>query len=231
MAKVRKKKQEDIDFGEWNCPKSWNDINLGLYQDIEQYYIDNKDNVNIIDILHILCDKTKDEVNALPLQFIEKILEQLTFLNEQPQVEPSNKVEINGEPYIVHTDRELRTGEFVATDMVIKSDSHDYATLMAILCRKEGEEYDSKFENEILPDRVELFKKQPITKILPIVNFFLQLYILSTAPSQLSSLIEEGLSLTQESIENSRRNGDLSMLSTWLLMRKLNKLKKSIRHI
>ena len=222
---------EDIDFGQWICPKSWDDITLEKYMEIEQYYLNTEGKVNIIDILHIICNKTKDEVNALPIVFVEKILEQIAFIQEQPQVEPSNKVDINGEAYIVHTDRELRTGEFVAADMAIKSDSHDYATLMAILCRKEGEEYDSKFENEILPDRIELFKKQPITKILPIITFFLQLYILSTAPSQLSSLIEEGLSLTQESIENSRRNGDLSMLSTWLLMRKLNKLKKSIRHI
>ena len=207
MAKVRKKKQEDIDFGQWICPKSWDDISLGLYQEIEQYYLNTEGKVNIIDILHILCDKTKDEVNALPIVFVEKILEQIAFIQEQPIVEPSNKIVIDGEAYIVHTDKTLRFGEYVAADSVIKQENNDYATLLAILCRKEGEVYDSQFEAEKLDERVELFKKQPITKILPIVNFFLQSYLLTEGISQVYSQLREGVSQLAKSIKSSQNLG------------------------
>ena len=42
----------------------------------------------------------------------------------------------------------LKTGEFVAIDTILKSDPHDYISIFAVLCRKDGEIYDSKFEAE-----------------------------------------------------------------------------------
>ena len=82
-----------------------------------------------------------------------------------------------GETYMVNYQSKLKTGEYVATDAVIKSDAHNYAAILAILCRKENEAYDSKYENEVLPSRVEMWEKQPITKVMPIVNFFLNLFM------------------------------------------------------
>lgn len=224
MAKVKKNK--DIDYGEWVTPQSWDDITLEKYMEIEQYYLNTEGKVNIIDILHILCNKTQDEVNALPIVFVEKILEQISFIQEQPQVEPSNRVEINGEAYIVHTDKTLRFGEYVAADSVIKQENHDYATLLAILCRKEGEVYDSQFEAEKLDERVELFKKQPITKILPIVNFFLQSYLLTEGISQVYSQLREEVSQLAKSTRNLQNLGVFKKLYlNWQVKRILKLLK------
>lgn len=220
---------EIIDLGEWKTPVSWNDITVEKFSELERFYEDKDASFDTIDVLHTLTDKTADEVRALPLTFVEKILEQMSFLQTAPEVkEPSKSLEIDGETYTVHTEREMRTGEFVAVDTVLKADRHDYASIMAILCRKDGEEYDSKFENEILPDRIELFKKQPITKILPIVTFFLSCWVISTAPSQLSSLIEEELNRTLKNLENSRSVG---VFKKRYMKWRMKNLRKSLRSI
>ena len=41
--------------------------------------------------------------------------------------------------------------------------------------RKEGEIFDAKFENEILPSRIEFWKNVSVMKVMPIVSFFLEL--------------------------------------------------------
>ena len=97
-----------IDYGVWTCPKSWDDITLKKYQDIEIFY-EGKDKHDVRDIIHILCDKTPDEVNALPLEFLDEIMENMLFLNEAPKIEkPSNIIEIDKEKYQVNIMEKLK---------------------------------------------------------------------------------------------------------------------------
>lgn len=220
------------DFGEWNLPTSWDEVTLEMFQKIEKYYSDKDKNFDVRDVLDIFTSHTKDEINELPIEFTEKLMNKLSFLTTQPNFgKPSPSIEIDGEKYTVNVLEKLKTGEYVAVDTVIKADQHNYAAMLAILCRKDGELYDSKFEAEVFENRQKLFEKQPITKVMPIVSFFLELYAVSTMPTLLSSEVEEELNHIQKSIETSRANGDLSALSTKRLMRKLKKLRKSISSI
>ena len=223
------KNENIIDLGVWNVPKSWDEVTLKQYQEIERYYENKEENFDVRKVLHILTNHTEDEINMLPLDFLEKIMGSLTFLQEPiKEEEPRNWIEINGERYTVHTEQQLKTGEYVASDTALKGDKHNYAGLLAILCRKEGELYDSKFEAEVLEDRIKLFEKQPITKILCIIGFFLQLYITSMTPTLLSSKIREAIDLTRRDIETSAKNGEVSKRSMKSAMKKLRKLEKSI---
>ena len=220
------------DFGKWICPTNWNEVTLKQFSEIERYYSDKDKKFNVIDVLHILCDKSIDEINALPISFSEKLLEKLSFLQDTPNWgEPTNKIEIDGTMYIINVMEKLKTGEYVAVDTILKSDPHNYAAIMAVLCRKEGEKYDSKFEAEEFEKRVEMFDKQPVTSIMRLVGFFLNLYMVLETPSLLSSEIREGISHIRRDIENSKKNGALSALSTKRLMKKLKKLEKSINSI
>lgn len=220
------------DFGEWNCPTKWDDITLKVYQEIEKYYKDKDEKFDVRDVLHILTNKTDDEINELPAEFLDTILTHLIFLTTTPDVgEPSNKIVIDGVEYSINVMEKLKLGEYVAVDNVIKADASDYASMLAILCRKEGEIYDSKFEAEEFEKRKEMFEKQPVTKILPIVGFFLNLYIVSERHSQLYSLVEEGINLTQQSIDNSQKIGVSKRLYLNWQMRKLRKSLKSIKRI
>lgn len=221
-----------IDFGSWTVPVSWDELTLEMFQEIEKYYSNNDKDFDIREVLHIFTNKTEDEINALPITFTNELMNKMIFLKDKPNdYEPSNFIEIDGVRYGINVMEKLKTGEYVAIDTILKSDPHDYISILAVLCRKNGEIYDSKFEAEVFEERQKLFAKQPVTKIMPLISFFLNLYIVRKTHSLLYSEVEEGLNLMEQNIESSRANGDLSALSTRRLMKKLRKLRKSLKSI
>ena len=231
MAKITVEK----DFGEWKVPQSWDDLTLGKFQELERLYDGDDDKerkFDVRDVLDLMTDRTKDEINELPIEFTDMLLRKMYWLHEQPDFgKPSNKVIIDGVQYTVHNENEMKFGEYVALDTALKGDKHNYAAMLAILCRKEGEVFDAKFENEILPSRIEFWKNVSVMKVMPIVSFFLELSSMSLQVSQLSSEIQEGINHILKHIETSKRNGVFSALYTKWQVRKLKKLQKSIKNI
>ena len=231
MAKITVEK----DFGEWKVPSSWDDLTLGKFQELERLYDgdDEKERkFDVRDVLDLMTDRTKDEINELPIEFTDSLLRKMYWLHEQPDFgKPSNKVTIDGVQYTVHNENEMKFGEYVALDTAMKGDKHNYAAMLAILCRKDGEIFDAKFENEILPSRIEFWKNVSVMKVMPIVSFFLELSSMSLQVSQLSLEIQEGINHILKHIETSKRNGVFSALYTKWQVRKLKKLQKSIKNI
>lgn len=229
MAKIEK------DFGEWKVPQSWDDLTLGKFQELERLYDGEEDKerkFDVRDVLDLMTDRTKDEINELPIEFTDMLLRKMYWLHEQPDFgKPSNKVIIDGVQYTVHNENEMKFGEYVALDTALKGDKHNYAAMLAILCRKDGEIFDAKFENEILPSRIEFWKNVSVMKVMPIVSFFLELSSMSLQVSQLSLEIQEGINHILKHIETSKQNGVFSALYTRWQMRKLKKLQKSIKNI
>lgn len=221
-----------IDYGEWTVTTDWSQVTLKQYQEIERYYEDKDKQFDIREVLHIFCNRTVDEINALPAEFLETIMTHLVFLQTKPEEkEPRNWVEVNGERYTVHTENKLKVGEYIAADTAMKGDKHNYAAILAILCRKDGEVYDSRFENEVLEDRIKMWEQVPVIDVLPVVGFFLQLYITLQMPSLLSSKVKEALDLGRQDIMNLHKNGRISKHCMKSAMKKLQRLEQSINII
>ena len=221
-----------IDFGSWTVPTSWDELTLKQFQEIEKYYSNKDKDFDIREVLHIFTNKTEDEINALPITFTNELMNKLMFLKDKPKdYEPSNFIDIDGVRYSINIMEKLKTGEFVAIDTILKSDPHDYISIFAVLCRKDGEIYDSKFEAEEFDKRVELMGKQPAIKMLPLIAFFFNLYIVRMTHSQLYSEVEEGLNLIQQNIDNSENLGVFKRRSLNSQMKKLRKLLKSNKSI
>ena len=229
MAKVTVEK----DFGEWKVPSSWDDLTLGKFQELERLYDgDEERKFDVRDVLDLMTDRTKDEINELPIEFTDMLLRKMYWLHEQPDFgKPSNKITVDGVQYTVHNENEMKFGEYVALDTALKGDKHNYAAMLAILCRKDGEIFDSKFENEVLPSRIEFWKNVSVMKVMPIVSFLLELSSMSLQVSQLSLEIQEGINHILKHIETSKQNGVFSALYTKWQVRKLKKLHKSIKNI
>lgn len=225
---MKKEKSIDVNF-EINFPTSWEEITLKQYQDIEALY-EEKD-ASMLDILGVISDKTAKELKTLPFDvFEETILPKLSFLYEKPhQKEPTNKIVIKGETYFVNFMEKMKTGEFVDSQTVLQKDKHNYAMLLAILCRKQGEIYDDDFIANVLPDRVKMFEEQPITEILPIVSFFLQLWTQLNLPFLLYMKTEEALNQLAQDIKDSRKIGVGRKAFLKWQMKKLRKSLKSIK--
>lgn len=221
-----------INFGEWKCPRSWNEVTLKQFQEIEAYYDGKDKDFDVREVMHIFCGKSIDEVNALPVEFIDTIMTNLLFLQEKPvEGKPSNSIVIGGVTYMVNIMEKLKVGEYVAVDTVMKGDKHNYAAILAILCRKEGEKYDSRFEAEVLDGRIKMYEGVSVVDVLPVIGFFLECYMTSVLPSLLSSRIREGISHIRRDIETSERNGEVSRRSMKSQMRKLRKLEKYLDSI
>lgn len=221
-----------IDLGKWTTPKSWDELTLKQFQAIEKYYSDKDKKFDVREVLELFTDHSRDEIDQLPIDFVDKLLNELTWLHEAPTWgESTNNIEIDGEKYQVNVMEKLKTGEYIAVDTVLKSDKNNYAAIMAILCRKEGELFDSKFENEVLGDRIKMWEKVGVTKVMPIISFFFELWLVSQKNTQLYSMVEEAISLTRKDIENSHKDGALSKRSMKSAMKKLKKLEKSIKSI
>lgn len=221
-------KEDIIDFGTFSVPTRWEDLDLATYSEIERYYGDEDKKFDVREVLHIFTHKTVDEINQLPAEFMQILLEKLSFLQTKPEIaEPSNKIIVNGEEYMINIFEKMKTGEYVASDAVIKGDKHDYASILAILCRKKDEVYDSHFEAELFEKRREMWGKQPVVKILPLVNFFLQLWYVQGMNSQLYSQVEEAVNHIQQNIDNSPKIGVFKRLYLNWRMKKLKRLLKS----
>lgn len=219
---------DNIDYGQWTVPTSWDEITLKMFEDIERYYDDKDKKFDARDVLQIFTNKSMDEINALPMELTEMLMDKLLFLQEKPQdVEPSNKVKIDGEEYIINVMEKLKTGEYVTIDTILKGDKYDYGSILAVICRKKDEVYDSKFEAEVFENRKEMWERQPIMKIMPTLGFFLNLYMTLRIPTQLSLEVEEELNRIQKRIETSEKLGAFRKRYLNWRMRRLRKLLKS----
>lgn len=214
------------DYGQWKVPSSWDEITLKMYSGLEK--LEKKE--DLIDVIPILCNKTKDEVMSLPTEFLDKIIAKLSWLQESPRfAEPSPEIKIGKDTYMINTESKLRTGEYLAVDTVVKSDPTNYSAMLAILCRKPNEEYDVRFENEILEDRIKFWESRSILDVMPLIGFFINCSLIYQTITQTYSMVEEALKSTQENINNSVQTGDLSVWQSILLKRKLKRLKRYIK--
>lgn len=221
-----------IDFGKWTLPKSWDELTLKQFQEIEKYYSDKDKKFDVRDVLEVFTDHSRDEIDQLPISFVNKLLEELIWLEEKPTIgEPCCWVDIDGIIYSINVMNKLKTGEFISIDTILKSDPYDYASIFAVICRRDGEIYDSKFEAEVFDDRVKLMGSQPMVKMMPLIAFFLDLYVASKTLSLLYSEVEEGLNHIQQSIDNSERIGVFRRRYLNLRMKKLRKLLESNKSI
>lgn len=217
-----------MDFGKVTIPTKWEDITLKQFCELMRVY--DKDDKDILDVLEVLSGRTKSELRQMPADFIDTMLQHLQFMNIPLNVEADSKIVINGEEYKVNHTEKLKFGEWTDAETVLKE--KDYAGLLAILARKDGEIYDDDFIANELEKRVELFNSLPITKALVLLNFFLKLklrYILYSQKSLENS--KEAVESLVQSIKSSLKDGDGKKLDLIYAKIKLRRLEKSLKCI
>ena len=230
---AKRNKEVIMNFGEWKIADKWEDVSLRQFTELMK--LNDNGIKDVRDVIAILSDHTKDEINLLPIDFIESMMARLTFLNKAPEVNNSNEIEIDGEVYFVNVMEKLKTGEFVDINTAIQSDSSNYAAFLAILCRKKDEQYNDDFIANKLDERIEMYNNQPITKILPVIGFFLNLWRISKAPSQnCMTEIQQTANQLLKDTETSLRSGGYKKLSLKHLMKvwwNIRKYKKCMRQL
>ena len=163
---TKRNKEVIMNFGEWKIADKWEDVSLRQFTELMK--LNDNGIKDVRDVIAILSDHTKDEINLLPIDFIESMMARLTFLNKAPEVNNSNEIEIDGEVYFVNVMEKLKFGEFVDVNSAIQSDALNYASFLAILCRKKDEQYNDDFIADKLEERIEMYNKNTKDDIIKV---------------------------------------------------------------
>ena len=227
---ARKKKEVVKDFGKIKIPTKWEEVTLGQFEKIMKLTGgENKGRVDVMSLLSLLTGQDEDYINSLPASFVETLMAHLVFLNDNPRTydNTSSQIKIGGNIYSICFLGELRFGEYVEVNESIKNDPLDYSSILAILCRKDGEAFDEDYVANKFKQRKEMFQQQPVTEILPLIGFFLKLFLLSRAnSSHCLTGLESATSQLLMHINSSVSNGDGGKRSLSWRMRTTQKLKK-----
>ena len=231
----RKERIVAKDFGNITVPTSWDEITLKQFITLMKLQEEEgKEEVNIVDIMAVLTGTDKKYIYSLPSDFANTIMAHLLFLNKPLKEEPKAEVVIDGNLYKINYMEKLKFGEYTDANTVMANDKFDYASLLAILCRREGEIYDDDYIAEHLDERIEMWNNQPITKVYPLVCFFLLLSTLSG--KHLEHYMTDAEQVIDQSlthIEDSLKNGAVKKFSlNYVKARwKLKKLRKCMSQL
>ena len=218
---------KDTDFGKWEVPTSWDDVTLRQIQELDALH---EAAPSLTKVVSVLTGKPLEIVEQLPLQFTNSIISKMDFIREQPNVEPSPSCVIGGERYSVNVTEEMKLLEFVAVEDILKNNKDDAAGILAVVCRKSSEVYDSEFENKVFAERKEMFLNASCMAVLPVISFFLLRWSLSNQTSQrYSMLLTECKNLTTSCLQDLEKNGGGVGFFTRCSARR--KLKRLLRHL
>lgn len=209
---------------------------------------DEKYNLTDKDLLRIFTNFDMEKYDVLPVELYNSIMSNFSFvLEDMPQWKPSKHLSYNGTEFVVNTMEALKVKEYEDAEMILRNNMYDYPSLLAVLCRKVtgtktdnvtglswevNEVYDSEFANKIFDARREMFAKMPITKVMPLISFFLLKGLECNNLSQ-NSITTLGHQL-DEVVGNMLDSINSMGLRKWLYlpqMIKLKKYKKSINSI
>lgn len=209
---------------------------------------DEKYNLTDKDLLRIFTNFDMDKYDILPVELYNSIMSNFSFvLEDMPQWKPSNHLSYNGMEFVINTMEALKVKEYEDAEMILRNNIYDYPSLLAVLCRKVtgtktdnvtglswevNEVYDSEFANKIFDSRREMFAKIPITKVMPVITFFLLrgLECNNLSQNSITTLAQQLDEVVGNMLDSIKSMG----LRKWLYlpqMTKLKKYKKSINSI
>ena len=226
---------EKINLGQYHVAESWEDVKLLQWQNYVRNASSKEDNsVDIISTLETFSDIPRSVINQMPTDLFESVIGRLKWITEQPDQTPSQSVEISGETYTINVMEKLKVKEYLDLNTVIENDKFNYSMIFAILCRKQGEEYDEEFIADKLPDRLEMFEQMNCVDGMKLISFFLTCWVELETRSRNSLVINSIKADAIELARNIRTSLKPGIFTTVLHLPqiiKLRKLEKSLEKI
>lgn len=226
---------EKIQLGKYKVAEKWEDVTLLQWQNYVRNASNKEDNsVDIISTLETFSDIPRSIINQMPTDLFESVIGRLKWITEQPDQTPTQSVEISGETYTINVMEKLKVKEYLDLNTVIENDKFNYSMIFAILCRKQGEEYDEEFIADKLPDRLEMFEQMNCVDGMKLIAFFLTCWVELETRSRNSLVVQaikEDAQKLVKSIRSSLKPMDYITPSRVRQILTLRKLEKSIKNI
>ena len=223
---------EKINLGQYHVAESWEDVKLLQWQNYVRNASSKEDNsVDIISTLETFSDIPRSVINQMPTDLFESVIGRLKWITEQPDQTPSQSVEISGETYTINVMEKLKVKEYLDLNTVIENDKFNYSMIFAILCRKQGEEYDEEFIADKLPDRLEMFEQMNCVDGMKLISFFLTCWVELETRSRNSLVINSIKADAIELARNIRTSLKPGIFTTVLHLPQIIKLRKLERYL
>lgn len=228
---------DKIYLGKYNIATKWEDITLlqwsNYVRTTQQYKEENKE-MDIITTLEHFSNIPREVIYQIPTDLFERLLNNLKFIDEEPKIEPSNKVTINNEVYAINTMYKLKVKEYMDLNTILENDKYNYPVIFAILCRKQDEEYDENFISDVMEKRIQMFENISVIEGMKLIAFFLDLYKTYAIHLQSSLMVQD---LKQTLLELVRKEKNLLKPMDYITPSKvpqimtLRKLEKSLKNL
>ena len=226
---------EKIQLGKYKVAEKWEDVTLLQWQNYVRNASSKEDNsVDIISTLETFSDIPRNIINQMPTDLFESVIGRLKWITETPDQTPTQSVEISGETYTINVMEKLKVKEYLDLNTVIENDKFNYSMIFAILCRKQGEEYDEEFIADKLPDRLEMFENMNCVDGMKLIAFFLTCWVELETRSRnclVAQTIKEDAIELARSIRTSLKPGVCTTVLHLPQIIKLRKLEKSLKKI
>ena len=223
---------EKINLGQYHVAESWEDVTLLQWQNYVRNASSKEDNsVDIISTLETFSDIPRSIINQIPTDLFEKVIERLKWITEQPDQTPSQSVEIRGETYSINVMEKLKVKEYLDLNTVIENDKFNYSMIFAILCRKQGEEYDEEFIADKLPDRLEMFEQMNCVDGMKLIAFFLTCWVELETRSRNCLVVQAIKEDAQKLVKSIRTSLKPGICTTVLHLPQIIKLRKLERYL
>lgn len=208
----------------YNVPESWNDVTLGQYEKWFDYVADSK--IKEVELVSKISTIPFDLLSTLPLSFYTDVLNMVSFAFAGNDFKPSNKIVIGDEVYSISIKDELTLAQYVDVEATFEEDGNDsrLSEILAIVCLKKGEKYDSK----VLKERKKLFQDLKMNEVFPLLAFFLELKKNLLKITTFYSKVVEQANQFADLIRTSAENGDGIKLLPRLQRMKYRSLMKSL---
>ncbi|MCS2775479.1 hypothetical protein NXW80_14740 [Bacteroides fragilis] len=209
----------------YNVPESWDDVTLGQYEKWFDYVADTK--MKEVELVSLISTIPFDLLSTLPLSFYTDVLNMVSFAFAGNDFKPSNKIIIDDAVYSVSVKDELTLAQYVDVEATFEEEGNDsrLSEILAIVCLKKGEKYDSK----ILKERKKSFQDLKMNEVFPLLAFFLQLKKNLLMITTFYSKVVEQTNQFASLIRTSAENGDGIRLLPKLQMMKYRSLMKSLQ--
>lgn len=134
--------------------KNWNEINLGLFSEIES--IANSD-MNDVDkttyFLALLTETDVKTIEGLEITEYGKLVNEINFINSMPKVEIKNEYVINGKEYELCCNMQnLTVAQYIDFQNLYKDIDNNKSALMAVFLIPKGKKYGEYDINEVKRD-------------------------------------------------------------------------------
>lgn len=246
------KKEEVIkDFGTVTVADSWDKVTLKMFENfmaVSDKAKKEERDLTVYDVLPVFSDLTRERIEQMPVSMVDAVMSRLSFCEyAMPEYKPTNLIKIGDDEYMINFYEHMKEKEYEDVMLITKNDPYDYAGILAVLCRKvtgekidelskntwkRTEDYTSEFANVLYEARKDFWEAMPITKVMPLMAFFLSRWAELNLTSQDFSLrTKEQLDQLVSDIETSLPDMGLPKWRLMLCRIKLRKLKKLIKCI